>query len=1053
MVVENAESLIPVQVTISIVGMTCGTCVGRISEALEAQPWSRSVDISLLSNSATITVSSRERAKDIVETIENIGYEATVENMEELHDSQQTLQKLSRDMYQASYSISGMTCSTCIGTINNALQQHSWVKHVDINLISNSAAIVYEGKDNLDQITASIENVGYDAVVNDVVQLGHSRHQEERRELQIRVSGMYCENCPHRVYDSLAEFGPRVSIEEPLSLANPIMKVRYTPNAPEFTIRDILASISARSPSFDLSIYHPPTLEERSHTIHVREQQRLLLRVILSVAVAIPTSIIGIALGSLIPSGSKLGDFLMHPIWAGQVRRVDWALFIMATLVYFLAADIFHRRALKEIWLMWRRGSPTPLLQRFYRFGSMNTLMSLGTSIAYFSSVAQLVLAATSSTQPASLETSVAHFGSPPQLVLEVPSSSQPASDPVTSTYFDSVVFLTMFLLIGKLIESYSRSKTGEAVKMLGSLRPTEALLVIPHNGKGPSAKSSDLSGRTRRVHIDLLEQGDTIRIPHGSSPPWDGSVVEGESEFDESSLTGESKLVRKQVGDKIFSGSINKSGPVSIQITGVAGDSMLDQIIRVVREGQARRAPVERLADTLTAYFVPIVTLIAVSTWIIWLGLGLSGTLPQDYLDISRGGWPLWSLQFGIAVFVIACPCGIALAAPTALSVGGGIAAQNGILVKGGGEAFQEASQLDCVVFDKTGTLTQGGAPAVTEHGALPLDDPALISTMVRCLEETSNHPIAKAIVAFYESEHLRAIQVNSIDEIPGKGMRGTFKSEGRDAEIIVGSEALMADYGVDLQNDIGQKVYCWSGKGQSIAMVASNTGSNWQLVMGFAISDPLRPEARATINALQHRNVDVWMISGDNLRTAAAVGDMVGIPKDNIIAEVLPGQKAEKIQYLQRTLQKSRGNSKQRATIAMVGDGVNDSPALTVADVGIAIGSGSDIAISSADFILVSSQLDSVLTLISLSRTVMTRIKFNFGWALVYNLLALPVAAGVLYPVKSGGNHVRLDPIWASLAMALSSVSVVCSSLALKSQLPGVGFQNPSKNTSQGH
>ncbi|CRG88247.1 hypothetical protein PISL3812_05275 [Talaromyces islandicus] len=1028
-VIDNAESLVPVRVTVSIVGMTCGTCVGKISEALEAHPWSQSVDISLLSNSATITLSDKGRVKDIIESIKEIGYEATVEKVEELKDSQPISEKRSSDIYRASYSISGMTCSTCIGTISNALRQHTWIKQVDINLISNSAVIVYQGKHNQAQITDSIQNVGYDAVVNDVVQIGNTERQNQQKEVLLRVSGMFCENCPRRVHDSLAEFGRNVTIMKHLSIENPIMKIQYTPNAPEFTIRDILASISASSPSFEVSIYHPPTLEERSQAIHIREQWRLFLRVILSVTVAIPCFIIAIALGSLAPSGSRVRYFLTSPIWSGQVTRADWALFIMATPVYFLAADIFHRRALKEIWAMWRRGSRTPLLQRFYRFGSMNTLMSLGTSIAYISSIAQLILAATNSSQ------SMLHSSS--------------------STYFDSVVFLTMFLLIGKLIESYSRSKTGDAVKMLGSLRPAEALLVVPHSGQGQLLQPGDYSTPTRRVSIDLLELGDIIRIPHGSSPPWDGSVVEGDSEFDESSLTGESQLVRKHLGDEVFSGSVNRGRPVSIQITGVAGDSMLDQIIQIVREGQARRAPVERLADTLTAYFVPSITLIAVSTFIIWLILGLSGTLPQNYLDIPRGGWPLWSLQFAIAVFVIACPCGIALAAPTALFVGGGIAAQNGILVKGGGQAFQEASQLDCVVFDKTGTLTQGGEPVVTDHAVSPRGDTAQISSMVHRLEEASSHPIAKAIAAFYKSEHLQDVQARSIDEIPGKGMKGTFTSEGRDVEVIVGSEALMTDYGVDLENHINRDIYSWRTQGKSTAIVASNTGTLWQLEMCFAIADPLRQESHATVDALKRRNIDVWMISGDNIATAMAVGDMVGIHKDNIIAEVLPGQKAEKIRHLQNTLRKpntsrtSHRKLRQRATIAMVGDGINDSPALTVADVGIAIGSGSDIAISSAEFILVSSQLDSVLTLIDLSRTVMTRIKFNFGWALVYNLIALPIAAGVLYAVKNGGSHVRLDPVWASLAMALSSVSVVCSSLLLKSRLPLVGFQNPKKKT----
>ena len=1025
-VVDPADSLGTVKATISIVGMTCGTCVGKISEALEIQSWVQSANVTLLTNSAVVTIQHKSHVADIVQTIEDVGYEATVEKVDERPALRETGRESKTATLRASYSVGGMTCSSCIGAIQGALKNFVWIKRVDINLLSNSATVIFEGRDNLPEIAGVIEDIGYEATLNDVNELDRTPHSNRRREVSIHVSGMYCDNCPPRIIGYLKQCAGEVTVHELLSLTNPILKVSYMPNAPSFTIRHIIASISTADGNLEATIHHPLTLEERSQKINAREQRRLLLRTALSIAVAIPTFLITIVFMSLVPSDNRLRQFFMQPMWSGDVRRGDWASFLMACPVYFFAADIFHRRALKEIFALWKPGSTTPLLQRFYRFGSMNMLMSLGTSIAFFSSVSELAMAATQS----------------PTL----------AANSNRANYFDSVVFLSMFLLIGKLIEAYSRAKTGDAVTMLTKLQPKEATLV--HENPGEPATE---------ISADLLETGDIVRVPRGGSPPCDGHVIEGEASFDESSLTGESRPVKKSVGDEVFTGTINNGGPISIRASGTSGTSMLDQIVDVVREGQTRRAPVERIADLLTSYFVPFVTLIAISTWIVWLGLGLSGALPRDYLDVDRGGWPLWSLQFAIAVFVIACPCGIALAAPTALFVGGGLAAQNGILVKGGGEAFQKASGLDCVVFDKTGTLTEGGEPVITDHELVTRADERLIRAMIMRLEENSSHPIAKAVVSFCESRETISAIMENMDEIAGKGMKGTFSATNQTMMIIIGNETLMTDYNVYIPNSTAETLDTWKAQGKSISLVAMKVASgdgsgssltvstSWDLVMTFAVSDPLRQEACATIQALKKRGIDVWMISGDNPTTAAAVGTMVGIPGENIIANVLPRQKAEKIQYLQRTLKKVSRNAfgraneyvGRRATIAMVGDGINDSPALTMADVGVAIGSGSDIAISSADFILVSSRLDSLLTLIDLSRIVFKRIKFNFAWALVYNLVALPVAAGVLYPVKTSGGHIRLDPVWASLAMALSSVSVVCSSLLLRSRLPGIGYR----------
>ncbi|KAL6414080.1 ATPase, P type cation/copper-transporter [Ilyonectria robusta] len=547
----------------------------------------------------------------------------------------------------------------------------------------------------------------------------------------------------------------------------------------------------------------------------------------------------------------------------------------MATPVYFLAADLFHTRDVKEVMALWRRNSRTQVLHRFYRFGSMNTLTSLGTNIAYVSSVAQLIAAGVN--QP-----------------LEINNSN---------FYFDSVIFLTFFLLVGRLIESFSKARAGNAVKMLGKLRPTTAILV--ERSRTKVEEDSD-------VQADLLEFGDIIHVPHSASPPADGIVVQGESNFNESTLTGESRPVKKRVSDEVFSGTVNKDASVLIQITGVAGKSMLDQIVNVVREGQTKRAPIEQIADVMTTYFVPVITIIAILTWVIWMSLSLSSRIPSNWLDVSSGGWVVWSLQFATAVFVVACPCGLALAAPTAIFVGGGLAAKHGILAKGSGEAFEKASKVDCVIFDKTGTLTMGGEPSITDSKMYPDSDDvdeARKSTFLAALkavEENSSHPIAKAIVSFCTTKTSESANIDSLEEIPGQDMKATHTGSTSESsfELIVGNEALMTDFSVHISPTVAALLQEWKTEAKSIALAAtkpicSSAGvltPTYTLAAALSISDPVRPEAPAIIRALHSRGTAVWLLSGDNPTTAAAVALQLGINIDNVIAGVLPTQKAEK-------------------------------------------------------------------------------------------------------------------------------------------------------------
>ncbi|KAH9918191.1 heavy metal translocatin [Epithele typhae] len=1025
--------------------MTCSSCSNSISAGLSEIPGVSDIAINLLSNSATLVGSSPDIIPTILSTIDNLGYTAEVVSTEPLSGSTAKATKIYSEKAFVELSVGGMTCASCVNTVTGILSEISGVSEVSVSLIGRSATALIERRDLASKLAEAINDAGYEAEVIEVRPVD-ADEVTGPRSVSLRVGGMFCSHCPGRVMKALSALEPSVTINKALATyTDPILSVEYTPSPPSLTIRTIVAAIAnagEKPGSFTATIYQPPSLEDRARFMQRREQRHLLSRLLFSVVAAVPTFILGIVYMTLVSPDNSVRQWLEEPLWTGNVSRAEWALFFMATPVMFYSAGTFHRRSLKEIYALWRQGSRVPVWRRFVRFGSMNLLVSTGVSVAYFASIALLALAA-----------------------VQEPSSSGMGD---TTTYFDSVVLLTMFLLAGRYLESYSKGRTADAITALGRLRPTTALLVVDKSVASSSelSRASTIEGadpekgdtqaeelnvtakpgtKVERIGAELLEVGDIVRVLNGASPPADGTVISGEGgAFDESSLTGESRLVKKQLGDQVFLGTINKAGVVDVRVDEIGGQTMLDHVVKVVREGQSRRAPIERVVDLVTGYFVPVVTLLAIATWVIWLSLGLSGALPPDYLDIEVGGWPVWSLEFAIAVFVVACPCGIGLAAPTALLVGSGLAARFGILARGGGEAFQEAAQLDVVVFDKTGTLTEGGAPQVTDADVTPafgLKKEEVLGIAME-IEGASSHPLATALRAYCAAHGARAVVTAGVEETAGRGLKGTCAELG--ATAVVGNEAWMEEHGARVDGRVADLLFAWKSEGKSVVLLAVKRAEEgdeaFVVVAVFAVADKVRPEAKEVIARLQAQGLGTWMISGDNTITAKAVARGVGIPETNVIAEVLPHQKAEQIQNLQRVGQKrplskvarllGRRRLNERCIVAMVGDGINDAPALAAADVGIAIGSGSDVAISSAAFILVSSNLRGLLTLTDLSRVVFNRVKFNFMWASVYNLVALPIAAGVVYPA----GHARLSPVWASLAMALSSVSVVCSSLLLR-------------------
>ncbi|KDR84367.1 hypothetical protein GALMADRAFT_56340 [Galerina marginata CBS 339.88] len=953
-------------------------------------------------------------------------------------DDSKVLQPPSEPLSSVQLAVGGMTCVACVRTITDAVSELEGVSEISVNQLGKSASAVVTRTSLVDSMVTLIEDIGYECQVISVTPIspaGTSRQVGSTRAVALEIKGMHRIFSPKDVIDTLEQFGPNLTVLKPhTSDPRNVLRLNYSPHAPEFTIRTILSAISAASP-VEVSMWHPPSIDDLARIIYRREQKQLLLRLLIAVIVAIPIFIIGIVYMSLVKEDNPVRRYFDQSLWVGAVSRGEWVLFILATPVMFYSAEAFHRRSLQELWFLWRPASRASLATRFFRFGSMNLLISLGVSVAYFSSVVELAISASRS-----------------RTNTRVTSGSK--------TYFDSVVFLTMFLLIGRFIEAFSKHQAANAVTLLGKLRSSEALLV---ENILSSASSLEIS-------TDLLELGDIVRIPPGATPPADGIVVSSEvTYFDEGSLTGESRNVAKSKGDEIFVGTINKLRVIDMRVEAIDGETMLEQVIDAVRQGQTKRAPIERIVDVVTSYFVPVVTAIAILTWVIWLSLGLSGILPPDTLSDSVGGWPIWSLEFAISVFVIACPCGIGLAAPTALLVGSGLAAKHGILTRGGGEAFQEASQIDVIVFDKTGTLTEGSEPKVTDeiiHSPSTEKDPGddgnktskwsgQVAGVVLQLASGSSHPLCVSLRNHFHGHPSSTVIGSDIEELPGCGMKGKFRlTQGDTAtEIgaIMGNETWLSEHGAIPNQHDSELLHRMKLEGKSVVLLALSSqeesivplpakpGPPFSIAALFAVADPVRAEAPWVITQLHSQGIETWMISGDNQITATAVAKLVGIPSANVIAGVLPPQKADKIRWLQ-TLPRIQAAGRKRIgknnsgvgrqIVAMVGDGINDAPALTAADVGIAMGSGSDIALSSAKFILLSSNLRGLLTLTDLSRKVFNRIKFNFGWATVYNLITLPIAAGVIYPA----GHARLNPVWSSLAMALSSTSVVCSSLLLR-------------------
>lgn len=540
--------------------------------------------------------------------------------------------------------------------------------------------------------------------------------------------------------------------------------------------------------------------------------------------------------------------------------------------------------------------------------------------------------------------------------------------------YFETSSLLITFILLGKYLETRAKGKTSEAIRSLIALRPDTARRLT--------------DGVEREVPIDFLEIGDVVRIRPGERVPTDGIVIDGRGAVDESMMTGESLPIEKTKGAEVVGGTVSLTGGLDVEITRVGGDTVLARIIRTVEEAQTGKAPIQRLADQISAVFVPVVLGIAVFTFFAWYFWGEPGSLES-------------ALIHSVAVLVIACPCALGLATPTSIMVGTGRGAELGVLFRGGGQ-LETLHRVNALVMDKTGTLTEGKLKVVELIG----NDPESMLAGAASLEVRSEHPIAKAIIAEAERKELPIFNAEDTEVVPGKGIFGEIDGK----SWYVGTREYLKEVGIDV-GPLKNSGELLASRGASLVYV----GMNQEALGLIAVADEIRPEAKEVVAQLEKQGVEVWMLTGDHKGTAEAIAERIGIR--HVVAQVLPEEKAEKIRELQEAGKK----------VAMVGDGINDAPALAQADVGIAMGSGTDVAMATADVTLMSGDLHHLATAFDLSKATIRNIKQNLFWAFIFNTIGIPAAAlGYLTPILAGA------------AMALSSVTVVSNSLRLKRYKP---------------
>ena len=804
-----------------------------------------------------------------------------------------------------------MTCATCAQTIQRSLEDLQGVESANVNLATERATVTYDPeKVDVDKMSKAVKDAGYDTITN---------------EITLSIGGMTCASCAKTIEEALMALDGVNSAA--VNLATEKVKVKY--DSQRVRVGQLRKAIV--DAGYEVLEAQTVDAEREARRQEMLRSRRML---VFSIALSVPTFTLSIA-------------FMFTSL--GQQQWVmdygNYVLFLLATPVQFIAGYRFYVGAWKAL---------------KNRSANMDTLIAVGTSAAYFYSVA------------------VTFF--PAQFSFEG-----------TSTYYDSSALIVTLILLGKYLEARAKGSTSEAIRKLVDLQAKTARVLR--------------DGKEVEVPVEELDVGDIFMVRPGEKVPTDGVVLEGTSAIDESMLTGESIPVEKEVDSNVIGGSINKNGLLKARATRVGADTALSQIVRLVEEAQGSKAPVQRLADKVAGIFVPVVILIAIVTFLLWYfwAYGLFESMPAPQF--------VFSLTAFISVMVIACPCALGLATPTAIMVGTGKGAEMGILIKSG-EALEIAGNVQTIVFDKTGTLTKG-EPEVTDVIGVSMDEKELL-WLAASTEKGSEHPLGQAIVRRAEHEDVKLGPPLEFEAVPGKGVKANV--EGR--SVLVGNRRMIEEVcRIDGAED---KIAGLEGEGKT-AMIVAVDG---QLAGVVGVADVVKESSATAISELKSMDIEVAMMTGDNRRTAEVIGRQLGI--DRVLAEVLPEDKAKEVAKLQEG----------GRVVAMVGDGVNDAPALAQANVGIAIGSGTDVAIETGTVVLIRNDLTDVVASIQLSKRTMRKIRQNLFWAFGYNTAGIPIAAGLLFPFIG----VLLPPWLAAGAMAFSSVSVVTNAALLKRYTPEI-------------
>ncbi len=801
---------------------------------------------------------------------------------------------------RVTFGIRGMTCAACANRIEKGLAKMPGVSQATVNLALERATVEFDpSTSDVSALVSKVRDLGYDV---------------DSERVEFDIVGMTCAACALRIEKALNKLpGVQASVNLGTEKAN----VRYVPAMIGVEeIRNKIAGIGYEAFVVDED---GADADKTAREAEVRRQKFLFL---LSAALSLPLLIA--MLGHIFEINSAVIRLLSN----------GWVQLALATPVQFYAGRQFY-------------------VDSYYslknRSANMSVLVALGTSAAYFYSLAGILF---------------------PEIG-------------VVGLYFETSAILITLIILGKLLEARAKGRTSEAIKKLLGLQPRTARVIR--------------NGEEVDIPVEEVRVGDTVLVRPGERVPVDGIVLEGSSAVDESMITGESLPVEKSAGDAVVGATINKHGSFTFEATKVGKETVLAQIVKVVEEAQGSKAPIQRMADVVSSYFVPAVIAVALLSFIGWLAF--TGDFTRALLNMT-------------AVLVIACPCALGLATPTAIMVGTGLGAEHGILFKGG-EHLERTHQLDVVILDKTGTITKG-EPEVTDVVAVGDIADNEVLRLVAQAERPSEHPIAQAIVARARERVALTGAVEAFEAVPGRGIRAVV--DGR--SVFVGNRLMMREQGID-PDPYENVVRRLEDEGKT-AMMAAVDGRIAGIV---AVADTVKETSAEAIRTLHDMGLRVVMVTGDNLRTARAIGRQVGIKDRDILAEVLPEGKAIEVERL-----KERGEK-----VAMVGDGINDAPALAAADVGIAIGTGTDVAIEAADVTLMRGDLRGIAAAISLSHATMGKIRQNLFWALIYNTVGIPFAAFGL-----------LNPIIAGAAMALSSVSVVSNSSLLKRFNPEKAFQS---------